>query len=329
MAAFADHPALRDHWYAVARSSELDAGPVGVTLLGEPLVLWCDPAGDVVAAPDRCPHREAPLSAGTVTDGELTCCYHGWCFGEGGACVRIPSADPATPIPPAAHLSTHRCQEAYGLVWVCPGEPAGPLPCLAQEHDPRFRRINTEGEIWAASTTRMVDNFLDIAHFPWVHAGTFGGAQEPRVDHIDLEDLGDGWFGYVYEVDAGNPAEAVAVTGSEAGVVHRWMSTGFHLPFTVRSTIRYQDGLEHILLLVSTPVDDLTSWFTFVVWRNDDFSVDPEEIIAFDRAIGAEDKAMLEQVPGTLPLARTGLVSVQADKPSVAWRRQLAELLGR
>jgi hypothetical protein len=73
----------------------------------------------------------------------------------------------------------------------------------------------------------------------------------------------------------------------------------------VRSTIRYEDGLEHILLLCSAPIDDERSYFTFVVWRNDDFSVDPQEVIAFDRAIGEEDRIMLEQVVGTLPLGRT------------------------
>jgi len=96
----------------------------------------------------------------------------------------------------------------------------------------------------------------------------------------------------------------------------------------VRSTIRYADGLEHILLLCSTPVDDLNSLFTFVVWRNDDHSTDAQEIVAFDRAIGAEDKRMLEQVPGTMGLARTDLVSVQSDKPSVEWRRRFVELIG-
>ena len=105
------------------------------------------------------------------------------------------------------------------------------------------------------------------------------------------------------------------------------MTTGFHLPLSVRSTIEYESGLQHILLLCSTPVDDVSSLFTFVVWRNDDHSTDPEEIIAFDRAIGAEDKAMLERVPGVLPLGRTDLVSVQSDKPSVEWRRRFAALL--
>ena len=102
------------------------------------------------------------------------------------------------------------------------------------------------------------------------------------------------------------------------------MTTGFSLPLLVRSTIRYEDGLEHILLLCSTPADEHSTYFTFVVWRNDDFSVDQEEIISFDRAIGAEDKLMLEQVPGSLPLGQTDLASVQSDKPSVEWRRRFA-----
>ena len=55
--------------------------------------------------------------------------------------------------------------------------------------------------------------------------------------------------------------------------------------------------------------------------------VEPEEVIRFDLAIGAEDKRMLELVPGLLPLDQTTLVSVQADRCSVEWRRRLAALL--
>ena len=105
------------------------------------------------------------------------------------------------------------------------------------------------------------------------------------------------------------------------------MSTGFHLPFVVRSTIHYEDGLDHLILLCSTPIDDTTSLFTFVVWRNDDASVPAEEVIAFDRAIGAEDKEMLERIPGVLPLDQGATVSVQADRASVEWRRRLAALI--
>lgn len=321
-----DHDAVINAWHPVARAVDIVTQPMSVTLLGRPVVLWRTPSGTVVAAPDRCPHREAPLSEGTVESGCLVCPYHGWTFGDEGRCVRVPSATEGVPVPPRAHLKPYECEERYGLVWVCIGVPAAPIPDIVQDRDPSFRRINTPVEVWKVSATRMVDNFLDITHFPFVHTGTFGRRQDTVVPRFELQPLDDDFYGYRYEVLANNTTGAL-VSGQDEQVVHRVMSSGFNLPFNVRSTIKYDTGLEHILLLLSTPIDDVTSYFTFVVWRNDDFSVSAEEIIRFDLAIGAEDKRMLEKLSGVLPLDQTTLVSVAADKCSVEWRRQLAELL--
>ena len=325
---FSDNPALADSWYAVARSGDVAPGPLGVRVLGRGYVLWRDPDGVVTASADRCPHREAPLSAGTVIDGCLQCCYHGWRFGAGGRCVLVPSAQPGVPVPPRAHLEPVGVQERYGLVWLCPGVPREDIPKIVQEDDPSFRRLNPDVQVWQASTTRMVDNFLDITHFPFVHAGTIGGETDEVVPRLELEQLDESFFGYAYDVTVSNPEIAVATSGVQtAGAVARRMSSGFALPFACRSTIAYETGLEHILLLLSTPIDDVTSYFIFVVWRNDDFSVPSDEVLRFDLAIGAEDKAMLERLDGVLPLDVAGTVSVQSDKPSVEWRRRLAALL--
>jgi phenylpropionate dioxygenase-like ring-hydroxylating dioxygenase large terminal subunit len=328
MTSFVASSALRSAWHPVAEGADITDAPLPVTLLGDRYVAWRTADGTLAAAPDRCPHREAPLSAGTVADGVLSCPYHGWSFGDGGRCLAVPSSGEGSAVPPTAHLPCVNVEERYGLVWMCLGQPAAGIPVIAHEDDPQFRRINSGIQHWAVCATRMVDNFCDISHFPWVHTGTFGAGQSPLVPRIELGELDNGWFGYSYEVDANNPDDAVATTGVTDAVVHRHMSTGFQLPFNVRSTIRYEDGLEHILLLCSTPVDDTNSLFTFVVWRNDDFDVDPEDVITFDRAIGAEDKRMLEQVPGTMPLGRTELVNVQADRASVEWRRRFAAMIG-
>jgi len=326
MTSFATHPALRRYWHAVARATEVTDGPLGVRLLAEQLVVWRGTDGAVAAAVDRCPHRESPLSPGLVKDGCLECPYHGWTYDASGACVLVPSSGPGAPVPPKARLDTVHAAERYGLVWLCLDEPVAGIPEITHDGDPSFRRINMPVEVWQTATTRMVDNFIDITHFPYVHVGSFGGAADPLVPKIELGDLGD-WYGYSYSVTAANPSAGTTATGQTTATVQRQMSTGFALPFTVRSTISYETGLEHILLLCSTPRDDESSYFTFVVWRNDDFSVPAEDVTRLDRLIGAEDKRMLERVPGTLPLENTALVSVQADKGSVEWRRQLRALL--
>ena len=52
---FARNPILRQYWYAVAQSSDVAPGPLAVTVLGEPLVLWRTADGALMAARDRCP----------------------------------------------------------------------------------------------------------------------------------------------------------------------------------------------------------------------------------------------------------------------------------
>ena len=326
MTSFARHPAIRHAWHAVARSVDV-AAPMAVRLCGEDLVVWRGGDGEVAAAADRCPHRQAPLSNGVVTDGVLECPYHGWSFDTTGRCVLLPSSGPGAPVPPRARLACLSVQERYGLVWVALEQPTSPLPEIAQDADPAFRRIVEPVDQWHVAATRAVDNFCDVAHFSWVHIGTFGAAGDRKVAPISLTDLDD-FHGWSYEVMASNEGVGAITSGQSAGVIERKMTTGFSLPFLVRSTIEYPaTGLQHIILLVTTPVDDDYSLFTFVVWRNDDRTVSDHEVVALDRAIGAEDKRMLETLRGTLPLDATTLVNTQADRASVEWRRRLRLLM--
>jgi hypothetical protein len=64
-----------------------------------------------------------------------------------------------------------------------------------------------------------------------------------------------------------------------------------------------------------------------VSWRNHDHDVCADDFLAFDRAIGAEDRVMLERIGGVLPLDQSATVSVRSDRLSVEWRRRFASLL--
>ena len=112
---------IRNHWYVAALSGEVADRPVGFTVLDEPIVLFRDTAGAVIALEDRCVHRQAPLSLGTVLGDRLQCGYHGFTYDRTGACVLVPSQDR---IPPNAAVRAYPVRERQGMVFVWTGDPA-------------------------------------------------------------------------------------------------------------------------------------------------------------------------------------------------------------
>ena len=325
---------LGNFWHAVATSDSVESEIFSVRLLHNDYVLWRTPDGQIVAALDSCTHRQAPLSKGTLEDGCLRCPYHGWLFGDEGHCLEVPSASEGLPIPPKANLKSLHVEEKYGLVWLCPNEPDAPIPEVAADSDSSFTRLNTKMQIWNTDSTRMIDNMLDISHFPYTHRGTFGIEQETVVPRIKLEQLDETFFGYGYEVKINNVGSTKVMSGGGDDIVKLFMTTGFALPFSVLSTMSYETGVEQKLFMTAAPIEEGKSIYTFVIWRNDDVSALVEhdrtianEVIDFSFAVGLEDQMMLEKLEGQLPLEQGVLVDVQSDKPSLEWRRRYKELV--
>lgn len=320
-------PALDGCWFVVSTPDAVGAEPLAVTVRDAPYVIWRGPAGELLAAPDRCTHREARLSLGTVDAGCLTCPYHGWSFGSEGRCVGVPSSGADASIPPAAHLRTVAVEERYGLVWLCPGEPSQDIPRLAADEDESFTRLNTAVQTWECSATRMIDNMLDVAHFPYTHAGTFGLEQEAEVPRFSLTDLDDTFHGYEYSVTINNEGDVATMSGGGDEIIQLDMSTGFALPFSVRSTMSYDNGIEQVLFMTATPIGSERAYYTFVLWRNDDVTDTGQDIVDFELAVTAEDREMLERLSGELPLEHGALVDVASDRASVEWRRRYRQLV--
>ncbi len=155
-----------NHWYAVARSSELKDQPLAVTLWQQAVVLYRDATGQVQALEDRCPHRQVKLSHGQVVDGDLECAYHGWRFGNAGTCTHVPYLAENQKLP-TCQIRTYPVREENGFIWIFPGEAAAqntkvPLSLPEWEH---LNYIATVSIIEAeAHYSFLIENLMDMYH---------------------------------------------------------------------------------------------------------------------------------------------------------------------
>jgi phenylpropionate dioxygenase-like ring-hydroxylating dioxygenase large terminal subunit len=172
---------LKEAWYAAALSSELRSKPIPRVILEQPLVLWRSTGGRAVVLEDRCAHRNAALSKGDVFDGRIGCPYHGWAYDHEGRCVQVPSEGPDAS-PPACGVRRFPAVERHGLVWTWMGngEPAGdpfPMPYWETPGWGTYYMVTA----FPNDVTHLVENFMDVPHTTFVHAGWFRSPAHKRV----------------------------------------------------------------------------------------------------------------------------------------------------
>ena len=308
------------HWHPVLQSEDLPRGAsVAVRLLDRDLVLWRDVAGAAQVLADRCPHRGTRLSLGRIVDGRVECPYHGWQFMPGGPCIYIP-ADPNFN-PPASHAAcAHEACEANGLVWVrlSPGE--APLPVFEAESDPLLRRLNCGPYEVATSAPRIVENFLDLAHFGFVHEGWLGDRAHTALDAYRITPT---HLGFVAEGCRAWQPRSNRLSDEGSWVDYRYELCGPYSA-TLTKLPQAQVGYRDVIGLFVCPVEPERSrvWFRLAVT---DLASSDAELRAFQHAIFLQDQPILEsQTPKRLPI-RTGEVHSVADRASAAYRRLLCE----
>ncbi|WP_083383905.1 aromatic ring-hydroxylating oxygenase subunit alpha [Cupriavidus sp. USMAHM13] len=318
-----------DQWHPVLALEHADGdGPYPVRLLERDLVLWRNADG-WHAWDDRCPHRGAAFTLGRVQDGLLRCGYHGWRFESSGRCTRYPAHPGLVPAPRACAV-THAVREAYGLLWVRlarAGDGAAPPPALPpfpESGAAGCRQVIAGPYDVATSAPRLVENFLDMAHFGYVHDGYLGDPEHTEVPP--------------YEVEAsGNPRapDALRTIGCRAWQPrsHASAEGGAMVEYEYRVVAPYTAVLTKVpdlgddhraaIALFICPREPEASrvWFVMSLVSEDDDA----SLRAFQDTIFLQDQPIVEsQRPRRLPLATGVEVPQPADRMASAYRRYLA-----
>ena len=246
---------LRNYWYPVCASWQLKDGPLGLTRLGENIVLWRD--GEAVhALEDRCPHRGARLGMGWNLGNRLACWYHGVQVKGDGVVADVPAVENCALVGKQA-VKSYPAKETHGAVFVYFGdqlhrEPP-PLELPEQLTSPEWSSFLCTAA-WKCDYRYAVENVMDPMHGTYLHAQSHSMAQGDKRAQFDVRMT---------------PTGLVFEKANQKGVNFDWVEWGESGAAWMRLSIPYQKkygpGGPFYIVGFTTPIDAEHSQVFF--WR--------------------------------------------------------------
>jgi len=313
-----------NEWFPVASCDDVPAGSsYPFRLLDNRYVLVHGSDGTVAAFPDTCPHRGAQLSLGTFDGARLQCPYHGWQFDTAGACVFRP-AHPTMPVPDGCSLATIAVQRAFDLYWACVGPEPRNLPVYDAFAENPGLTVILGSKSLRATGPRIIENFLDVAHFPYVHASYLG--ELPHTEVRDYEVTVEAGEVRALNVVAWQPKPGpTAVEGGDVAYVYA-VSHPYAAMLTKVPTEANGGELHGFsLMLLASPVSEAECRVWMLTTIRDPAG-DLRGYHDFNDVIFGQDVPVVEsQLPKRLPIDPRLEVHQRADRMSLAYRRWLAD----
>ena len=283
----------RRWWYPTCRSSELTRRPRAVTLMDLPLVLFRDGGGRARALTDRCPHRNAPLSLGTVhTDGCLECAYHGWRFDGDGRCRAVPGRTTGDAAAPVRDAPAHATREQDGFVWVW-GDgavpPAGDPFALPELTGRGAGEVVFPCDL-DCTLHAALENSLDVPHTAFLHRGLFRGGEPTEIVAVRDEVPGGVEVQYLGEPIGFGPVRRRPGSGL---TFDHW--DRFFLPSIAQIEYRVPGWLRIVNTILHLPLSPFRTraWFVVRFWTRAPASVVRPVVLARGRQILRQDARIL------------------------------------
>ncbi len=326
---------VRNAWYVAAQSEEITHALTQRWIIGEPLVVYRTRAGEVVALDDRCPHRRASLSKGSLVGDDVQCGYHGITFDCSGACVHVPGQER---IPPAMRTRKYPVIERWNWIWVWMGDAEADeslLPAFQYNDSPGWKAVGGVLQV-NANYQLLSDNLLDLTHETYVHGKTIGNS---AIVETPMEYEVKGNEVHIKRIihDAPPPPLFKRVRNFE-GNIDRWQVIRFQVPAHISIDARgYPAGSDDMARALRwfsmnsiTPIDERRSMYYWTITRC--FDLENEELsqLIYDKILATflEDVEVIEAQQVLIETDRRGLIdtSVRADSGSISARRIIQRL---
>jgi phenylpropionate dioxygenase-like ring-hydroxylating dioxygenase large terminal subunit len=222
------------------------------------------------------------------------------------------------PLPePGARLPTI---VRYDHVWASFGNPKGDLFAIPELLESGRCTISAASIGVHTSAPRMVENFLDIGHLPFVHTGILGAETHAEVRDYQAEisaERDEILVNCLIYLPKASPRATAA-----ADVPHIYRVPHPYCTMLYKASPISPERMDIIAMFVQ-PFDEENACAHILVSRIDDQS-DEMGSRAFQLTIFGQDKPIIEnQTPKRLPLNPRAELAVRSDSASLVYRRWL------
>lgn len=210
---------------------------------------------------------------------------------------------------------------AYNHIWITLGENPRPLFEVPETAETDRRCVPCGVVRVKCSPLRAVENFLDIAHFPFVHTDILGAEPHTEVMPYNIEVDDNDTEIRATQVKFYQPQAAKSAgEGTITDYIYRVPAPMVSILY---KTCPPRPDKQDVIALFVQPLDDETcDVWPWMLLYDDDSSM--AELIQFQQLIFLQDRSILEnQVPRRLPLDPQMEIPTRADKTSIAYRRWL------
>ncbi|WP_218673240.1 aromatic ring-hydroxylating oxygenase subunit alpha [Primorskyibacter flagellatus] len=214
------------------------------------------------------------------------------------------------------------CQIKYGFVWTSLGSPERETIHIPEAFEDDRYIISGGSFPVKVSGLRVVENFLDMGHFPFVHNGWLGEEPHTEVAPYEVELTEDNEIiateCYFHQPVASPTAEG----GIEVEYKYR-----VYRPYIValyKTNPLYPDRKDYIVLFIQPVGPEECVVHNMLCYIKE--GMKEPDIRWFMQLIFAQDKPILEnQIPRRLPLDPRAETPIRADKVAILYRRWLRD----
>ena len=308
---------LKD-WYVICRKDEIEENKILLKyVFDQEIIIW-KKKERIMAWENLCIHRGSRLSLGSINNGILKCAYHGWEYNQDAQCVKIPS-QPDIKIPKKACVKSYKVIEKMNMVWINLSKEANDFVNIKEFNESNFNHVASGPYIMNASAPRAIENFLDVAHFPFVHENHLGVKDKPIIDDYDVVSSNKGIHASNVKVFQPNPDG----TNKSGEVIYDYH---VHSPFVASLGKDVSKNERFVLVFYVTPISETESMIYTLTLMNFG-KLDDKIVRDYQDFITAQDVPIVEsQRPELLPMDLQEELSIRSDKISIAYRRYLKKM---